>query len=316
MQSTTKLYTEDEVALIHREHEILLHRVVREKDLEKRRELQLLERQKSDEVQRIRQQLDQVRHAEFQKSEELRTLELQKSAELEDLRIRFENLQLERERERVALLKRGAELSPEALRRKEINRMASQCGIERLECVLLVCLNDNTLYAFRRQFFALIPTVAEKLPQIKRFVSWFITNNSVQDFNRCKDRVRSDAKESQAMLKITQNSILVTNGDCMGDIVQTTKDVLRLMGLIEADVTVLQDLFNGCSVPKTGSPVVVNASADEASTTDTLRDVYRWVIKAHEEFERKGKRKTLRRTTRRGLNNNLVNVHKHVTTAV
>nr|WIE95389.1 hypothetical protein [Microctonus hyperodae filamentous virus] len=284
-----KLYTEEEMECIRREYEIKVDRSLRSQ-VKAQKEKERVEQEKQAEIVRLheeKQRMEQDKQAEIVRlHEEKQRVEQEKQKEisrlheerrvcedeLEELRTRLEDLQLEYQRERVAAT---ATTSSDAIRTQSILCCAEQHGIQRLESVLLVRMrvidpetNTETIqiYAFRRQFFSLVATVGEHLSNIVEFLCWFVTDNSVQDFNRCKDRIRSSQGKN---LKVTQNTITLTKSkqpqsNTLADIVETAQKVMQLAGLVEADVGVLRRLFTegAISYQPAEEPTADNSAAD------------------------------------------------------
>nr|WIE95388.1 hypothetical protein [Microctonus hyperodae filamentous virus] len=308
----TKLYTEEEMECIRREYEIKVDRSLRsqikvQKEKERvEQEKQRIEQEKQrieQEKQRIEQEKQRIeqekQRIEQEKQEEIARLHEERRIredELEELRARLEDLQLEYQRERVATSNEVQ--AAENIRTQSILCCAEQHGIQRLESVLLVRMrvmdsqtNIETIqiYAFRRQFFSLVATVGEHLPNIVEFLCWFVTDNSVQDFNRCKDRIRNNQGKN---LKLTQNTISLTKSKqpqttTLADVVETARKVMQLSGLVEADVGVLRRLFTeGAQQPE--EPAA--DSSEDPRVRAVLQRAYRWVYEAYQEYTAKGRR--------------------------
>nr|WIE95311.1 hypothetical protein [Microctonus hyperodae filamentous virus] len=298
---SVKVYTEEEMECIRREYEIKVDRSLRSQ-VKAQKEKERLEQEK----QRVEQEKKRIEQEKEEKQEEITRLHEERQVrenELEELRARLEDLQLEYQRERIAATTTSNNVqAAENIRTQSILCCAEQHGIQRLESVLLVRmrmmdLQTNTetiqIYAFRRQFFSLVATVGEHLSNIVEFLCWFVTDNSVQDFNRCKDRIRGNSQSKN--LKLTQNTISLTKSqqpsNTLADVVDTARKVMQLSGLVEADVGVLQRLFIGASQPE--EPAVDNS--EDPRVRAVLQRAYRWVYEAYKEYTAKGRRALARR---------------------
>nr|WIE95396.1 hypothetical protein [Microctonus hyperodae filamentous virus] len=288
-----------EISRLHEEKE----RVEQEKQKEILRlheEKERVEQEKKHIEQEKKHIEQEKKHIEQEKQEEIARLHEERRIredELEELRARLEDLQLEYQRERVATSNEVQ--AAENIRTQSILCCAEQHGIQRLESVLLVrmrVIDPETkaetlqIYAFRRQFFSLVATVGEHLPNIVEFLCWFVTDNSVQDFNRCKDRIRGNNQGKN--LKLTQNTISLTKSKqpqatILADVVETARKVMQLSGLVEADVGVFQRLFTG-GAQQPEEPAA--DSSEDPRVRAVLQRAYRWVYEAYKEYTAKGRR--------------------------
>nr|WIE95439.1 hypothetical protein [Microctonus hyperodae filamentous virus] len=341
-----KIYSEEEMNCMRREWEIKVDRSMRsqmktQKEKERlEQEKQQMEEERREQIARLHKEKQRVEQEKQRVEQEKQRVEQEKQEqitrfheerrvredELEELRSRLEDLELEYQRERIAKVDQqntssASFSSATDIRTQSILCCAEQYGIKRLESVLLVRMrvtdpetNIETMqiYAFRRQFFSLVATVGEHLPNIVEFLCWFVTDNSVQDFNRCKDSIRNN-QSAQKHITLTQNTISLTRQQqkqttttaaaALDDVVETAKKVMQLAGLLEADVNVLRRLFDNNSSSSSSSSSS-NASqsnddddddGDDNSNDDprvraVLERAYRWIRDAYTEYTTKGRR--------------------------
>ncbi len=302
------MYTEKEINELKQKHEIATNRLICEHELEKcnlKRSLEMkmdhekrkLEIQKENEKYEIEKRKEkEKRKLERLKNEEKRILEVQLQVqqrelekkereneemknEIEALHEQIENLSSSNERARLALCKRTR---LPYLKYRNITTMAEKYGIARLECILAVRMKNKPtqlLYAFRRQFFALVQTLQKKYDEIDEFLCWYVTDNAVQDYNRCKDRIRKMDEETNTSLCIRQNSINLL--DNAGGTANEEKNVyaivcneLDMLGLIKADVEVLKNILKKRSI----------RSVIERTENVTLARVYLWLEESYRDI--------------------------------
>ena len=214
-----------------------------------------------------------------------------KESEIEEPRKLMEDISLCNERLRVSTLK-------ECSRTRRIRELKERRGVAALECVLAVRLRSqpHDLYAFRRQFGALVPTLARRLADIEEFGLWYATDNAVQDF-KAGESAALDAvggRSRGVRLSTTANAIRV-DADAEGAdepaqvalrVRAEVENVLRAMGLVRLNVEVLRALF------RDNRPDLLEAFAADAATR-MKGDIYAWLRDAYVSESNK-KRRTRR----------------------
>lgn len=265
--SDSTVHMTDEVgnSLTRKELEVEVARVRRELRLEVERE----RAEKDAALARV-----QEKEAVLQRVQEEKR---KKDEELELLQRKFEDLQISEERSRMTLRKRS---SAEARTTAAAN-VLKDVGVAKLECLVLFVSEKNAVYAYRRQFQNIIPTIHKQLNKVVMFVGWFVTNNAVLDFNRCKGLVREKATKCGHNVRVGQNQMELDDeeGDQFNlpDAIRTT---LRMdLEVIEADVRILGRLFNK---PIYGDSKVAAADSSRSASTSTfLTHVHKWFEDEH-----------------------------------
>ncbi|VVC35478.1 Hypothetical protein CINCED_3A011688 [Cinara cedri] len=159
---------------------------------------------------------------------------------------------------------------------------------DQIETILFVKMRQeldetNTYYklpvihVLRRQLNSLVSGVYDKEQKIEDFLYWYVVDNSVKDFNLFKNYLLNLYGNR---LSVTYTDIVLnfepsnTGNTVIYDVVCTAiEKFFDRPHIIRADVKVLHKLFT----PGYDESIVI-----DAPTSDTLRDVYRYVKESYD----------------------------------
>lgn len=140
-----------------------------------------------------------------------------------------------------------------------ISKYINVHGVQKLES-LVVIRTDSVIYVHRCQCRRLLNLINRDRSVIQRLIYWFLTDNAVRDFNRCKQILMNRFPQ----ICVTMNRIAIPSDEDDNDnILQFLRTTFRLtLKLMQADTNVL---------------LTGNMNNDEGRSF--LNQVYRWFVK-------------------------------------
>lgn len=270
---TLDMNNEEDQMLTRKEHEVELARVRRE--LERVVEHERIEKEAA--LAREQEKEMALTRVQEEKRAAVERARL-KEDQVEALRRQLEDLEISDSR--MTLRKRSHAES----RASAAATIMNDVGVAGLECLVLFVSTKNAVYGYRRQFQNIIPAIYKQLDKVAMFVGWFITNNAVLDYNRCKTLVSEKARECGRNVRVTQNQMELDNEDGVKfDLPDTICSTLRIdLEVIEADVKILGRLFKRPTY-RDNDAVPADPQKGESSSAFLAR-VHGWIEKEHASF--------------------------------